>query len=80
MATHHVLYAYHAANARFIPRPKRTPVALSASLVMKTAQPCYSGSALISSLVADDVAAFTSDELVERYIDRLRPAYADALA
>ena len=47
---------------------------------MKTAQPCYSGSALISSLVADDVAAFTSDELVERYIDRLRPAYADPLA
>lgn len=29
---------------------------------------------------ADDAAAFTSDELAERYVDRLRAAYANALA
>ena len=28
--------------------------------------------------MAGDAAAFTSDELAERYVDRLRAAYADA--
>ena len=30
--------------------------------------------------MANDATAFTSDELAERYVDRLRAAYADALA